>query len=273
LDEKERSMINDEQRVSIGNTDQAAGLRTLFGLARPKVMMLSSALSAANSTELGLGTAHALKGLGFKVLLIDEIPMSERHTTNSIPYPIQYDLGQAMANLVPLSKSIRQVDENLWFAMSSRIALHQKNRQFKSTPLDMRLGPAGLALDYVIVVTNKPLHAVIPLYSHQVNHIMVTGIDEASSIKSISMMRELVLHGPIQAIPVCIIGGEQAHEGQTAFERLSAMSKSYLEQSIKLQSWVDAKTSRQLFGSGSEKDSDLILSARAFDQITKYIIK
>jgi len=260
-----------ENRTSIGNTDQAEGLRTLFGVALPKVFVISSALSSSNTVALGLGAAHALKGLGHKVLFVDEIPISERHSTNGIPYPVQYDLGQGMANLVPLSKSIRQVDDNLWFAVGSKIAFHQKSRNIRSAPLDMRLRQTGLAVDYVVVVTNNPLHSVIPVYSQQANNILVAGLDEASSIKSISMMRELMIYGATATIPVLMIGGKQASEGQAAFERLRAMSKSYLEQSIELLSWVGAISTHELFGSNHENDADLIIPSNAFDQIAKRI--
>ena len=61
-------MSINETRTSIGNTDQAEGLRNLFGMSLPKVFVISSALGANNTSALGLGAAHALKNLGFKVL-------------------------------------------------------------------------------------------------------------------------------------------------------------------------------------------------------------
>ena len=264
-------MTTSENRTSIGNTDQAEGLRTLFGVALPKVFVISSALSSTNTAAIGLGTAHALKGLGNKVLFIDEIPISERHSTNSIPYPIQYDLGQGLSNLVPLSKSIRQVDDNLWFAVGSKIVSYQRTRKIRSAPLDVRLRQTGLAVDYVVVVTNKPHHSVIPVYSQNANHILICGVDEASSIRSISMMRELIVYGATSTIPIMMVGGNLASDGQKAFERLRLMSKSYLEQSIQLLSWVGAKTTGELFGDNQENDSDLILPSNACDQIAKRI--
>jgi hypothetical protein len=264
-------MTSNETRTSIGNTDQAEGLRTMFGLALPKVFVISSALSSTNTAALGLGTAHALKGLGHKVLFIDEIPVSERHSTNGIPYPVQYDLGQGLSNLVPLSKSIRQVDDNLWFAVGSKIASYQKTRKISSTPLDVRLRQAGLAVDYIVIVTNKPLHSVIPVYSQNAHHLLVSGVDEASSIRSISMMRELIVYGATSTIPIMMIGGNSAGQGQAAFEKLRSMSKSYLEQSIELLAWLGAKTVGELFGANQENDSDLIIPSNAFDQIAKRI--
>jgi hypothetical protein len=49
------------------------------------------------------------------------------------------------------------------------------------------------------------------------------------------------------------------------------MSKSYLEQSIELLSWVGAKSIHELFGSNHENDTDLIIPSNAFDQIAKRI--
>jgi methylmalonyl-CoA mutase cobalamin-binding subunit len=264
-------MTLNENRASIGNTDQAEGLRTLFGLALPKVFVISSALSTNNTAALGLGTAHALKSLGHKVLFIDEIPISERHSTNGIPYPVQYDLGQGLANLVPLSKSIRQVDDSLWFAIGSKIASYQKTRKINSIPLDVRLRQTGLAVDYVVVVTNKPLHSVIPVYSQSAHHILVSGIDESSSIRTISMMRELIVYGATSTIPIMMVGGNIERDGQLAFEKLRAMSKSYLEQSIELLAWAGAKTIGELFGVNQDNHSDLIIPSNAFDQIAKRI--
>jgi hypothetical protein len=264
-------MTLNENRTSIGNTDQAEGLRTMFGLALPQVFVISSSLSSTNTATLGLGTAHALKGLGHKVLFIDEIPVSERHSTNGIPYPIQYDLGQGLSNLVPLSKSIRQVDDNLWFAIGSKIASYQKTRKINSVPLDVRLRQTGIPAEYVVVVTNKPLHSVIPVYSHNAHHILISGIDEASFIRTISMMRELIVYGAMSTIPIMMIGGNQERDGQAAFEKLFRMSKSYLEQSIELLSSVGAKTVGELFGFAQDNQSDLIIPSNACDQIAKRI--
>jgi hypothetical protein len=49
------------------------------------------------------------------------------------------------------------------------------------------------------------------------------------------------------------------------------MSKTYLEQSIQLLSWVGAKTINELFGANQENDSDLIIPSNACDQIAKRI--
>lgn len=263
--------MNTEARTSIGNTDQAEGLRNLFGMSLPKVFMISSALNANNTSALGVGTAHALKNLGFKVLLIDEVPIRERHSTNSLPYPVQYDLGQGLANLVPLSKSIRQVEDNLWFAAGAKIAEFQKGRKIRSVPLDLRLRQTGLAVDYVVIASNKPSHTVFPVYSQQAQHLLVSGVDEASLVRSITMMREFVANGSSSTIPVLMLGGAQASDGQMAFEQLQRMSKSYLEQSIQLIAWVGAKTVNELFGVHDLDASDFIIPSNTFDQIAKRI--
>jgi len=264
-------MSINETRTSIGNTDQAEGLRNLFGMSLPRVFVISSALGANNTSALGLGAAHALKNLGFKVLLIDEIPISERHSTNSLPYPVQYDLGQGLANLVPLSKSIRQVEDSLWFAAGAKIAGFQKSRKIRSVPLDLRLRQTGLAVDYVVVITNKPVHNVFPVYSQNAQHLLISGVDEASLVRSITIMREFIAYGANSTIPVLMLGGNQANDGQLAFEQLQKMAKSYLEQSVQLIAWVGAKTVSELFGEHDARHSDFIIPSNAFDQIAKRI--
>jgi hypothetical protein len=163
------------------------------------------------------------------------------------------------------------VDDNLWFAVGSKIASYQKTRKISSTPLDVRLRQSGLAVDYIVIVTNKPLHSVIPVYSQNAHHLLVSGVDEASSIRSISMMRELIVYGATSTIPIMMIGGNSAGQGQAAFEKLRSMSKSYLEQSIELLAWLGAKTVGELFGANQENDFDLIIPSNAFDQIAKRI--
>jgi hypothetical protein len=85
------------------------------------------------------------------------------------------------------------------------------------------------------------------------------------------MMRELIVYGATSTIPIMMIGGNQERDGQAAFEKLRRMSKSYLEQSIDLLSWVGAKTVGELFGFAQDNQSDLIIPSNAFDQIAKRI--
>ena len=84
-------------------------------------------------------------------------------------------------------------------------------------------------------------------------------------------MRELIVYGATSTIPIMMIGGNSAGQGQAAFEKLRSMAKSYLEQSIELLAWLGAKTIGELFHTNQDNDSDLIIPSNTFDQIAKRI--
>jgi hypothetical protein len=94
--------------------DQAAGLRNIFGAELSRVICIASTLDADSTIHLGHGTAHSIKQLGHRVLLIDEIPLSDRKTMSGFLYPVRYDLGQVFSKSVDLARSLKAIEENFW---------------------------------------------------------------------------------------------------------------------------------------------------------------
>lgn len=68
-------------------TDQAEGLRSMFGDRAPRVVCMSCALDADTASTMTLGTAHALRQQGQRVLLVDEIPCKSGEIFMGWPIP------------------------------------------------------------------------------------------------------------------------------------------------------------------------------------------
>lgn len=260
--------------ASISATDQAEGLRNLFGQPYAKVYVLASALDADSTVTIGLGTAHSLRKAEHKVLLIDEVPLNQRQGLAGLSYPVKYDLGQAFSNLIGVEKCIREVDDNLWFASSARIRQYFKAKKTKGPALDVRLHQLEIGIDYVVVTTTDPFNPVLSLYSKEINHIVIASVDQESLVKTLALMKQFTITGIEKPIPVMMVGGSDRKEGERAFDRLKTAAAQYLEQPIELLCWVGATSFDELSPEESDssvKNKDLLLPAGLFKQIANKI--
>ena len=260
--------------ASISATDQAEGLRNLFGQPYAKVYVLASALDADSTVTIGLGTAHSLRKADHKVLLIDEVPLNQRQGLAGLSYPVKYDLGQAVSNLIDVKKCIREVDDNLWFASSGRIRQYFKAKKTKGPALDVRLHQLEMGIDYVVVATTDPFNPVLSLDSKEINHIVIASVDQESMVKTLALMKEFTITGIEKPIPVMMVGGSDRKEGEKAFDRLKTAATQYLEQPIELLCWVGATSFGELSPKeldSSVKNKDLLLPAGLFKQMANKI--
>jgi hypothetical protein len=260
--------------ASISATDQAEGLRNIFGQPYAKVYVLASSLDANSTVAIGLGTAHSLRKAHHKVLLIDEVPLNQRQGLAGLSYPVKYDLGQAFSNLIGIEKCVREVEENLWFASSARIHQYFKAKKTKGPALDIRLHQLGMSIDYFVITTTDPFNPVLSLYSKEINHIVIASTDNDSLVKTLSLIKELTMTGIEKPIPVMMIGGNDRKEGEKAFERLKTAASQYLEQPIELLCWVGATSLGELSSPKSEEPThqkDLLLPAGLFKQMANKI--
>jgi len=262
-----------DSRTSIGSTDQAQGLRTLFGSSYPKVFILSSSLDPESTAAIGLGTAQALQKSNFKVLLVDEVPVSARSSSQGLAYPVQYDLAQALAGLVPLEKSIRHVEENLWYVTGSRMRTFHQSKKIHSPPLDRILHERGYGPDFIVVATNDPYPPALSSYSKQCQSIVIASVDDSRFINAMTLIRDLSIHSLNDSIPIMMVGGENRAEGEAAFEVLKRNVNQYLEQKIHLLFWVAAKSLQELSGNAdSARDNEtLLLPSSLFKQMAHQI--
>ncbi|NDG04928.1 MAG: hypothetical protein EB121_06235, partial [Alphaproteobacteria bacterium] len=86
--------MTDQQQppAGVGLKDQASGLRQLFGEGFARVWCLVSSLPGDPTMMVALGAANALRRAGQRVLLVDEIPLSNRSLLGGTPFPVRYDL-------------------------------------------------------------------------------------------------------------------------------------------------------------------------------------
>ncbi|MBU3599784.1 hypothetical protein ICN28_04545 [Polynucleobacter sp. 30F-ANTBAC] len=266
--------MNPDSPASISATDQAEGLRNIFGQPYAKAYVLASALDADSTVAIGLGTAHSLRKADHKVLLIDEVPLNQRQGLAGFSYPVQYDLGQAFSNLIGIEKCIREVDENLWFASSARIHQYFKTKKTRGPALDIRLHQLGMNIDYFVIATTDPFNPVLSLYSKEINYIVIASVNSDSLVKTLGLIKELTLTGTEKPIPVMMVGGLDRKEGEQAFERLKTAATQYLEQPIELLCWVGATSLGELSTQETDttvKKKDLLLPAGLFKQMANKI--
>jgi len=79
--------------AGLGQTDQAAGLRQLFGEGFARVWCLVSSLPGDPTVMVALGAANALRRAGQRVLLVDAVPLTNRSLRGGTPFPVRYDVG------------------------------------------------------------------------------------------------------------------------------------------------------------------------------------
>jgi len=98
---------NQSPSSGLGQSDQAAGLRQLFGEGYARVWCLVSSLHGDPTVMVALGAANALRRAGQRVLLVDEVPMSNRSLLGGTPFPVRYDLGQVFSGLIGIEKVVK----------------------------------------------------------------------------------------------------------------------------------------------------------------------
>ncbi|MDM7942391.1 MAG: hypothetical protein QUV35_07160 [Hydrogenophaga sp.] len=226
--------------------NQADGLRTLFGQREPVVFCVASALSPDATVALGLGTAHALRRRGHLTLLVDEVPLFERQSLTT-PFPVRYDLGQVFGGDVALNRALRKVMDNLWFASGVRVRAAVDSKRARGPSLVRMLQGTEMDFDVVVVATCEPFGSTMRCYGHQIHRLMVVGTDDASLTRGLSHVRELSIMSGGEAVPVMVVGGQDADSAQQAFQRLEAASMDLLEQPLEWLGWFRA-ASTSAFG-------------------------
>jgi methylmalonyl-CoA mutase cobalamin-binding subunit len=246
--------------ASLGQTDQAAGLRQLFGEGLARVWCLVSSLPGDPTVMVALGAANALRRAGQRVLLVDEVPLTNRNLLGGTPYPVRYDLGQVFAGSISIDKAVRQVGERLWYCVATKLRRAKEDKKAKPPTLAERLLKAGIDVDVVIVASTDPHRATHQLYADDMNHILISGTDEGALEKSLHMVHELAVLFGGSAIPVLTVGGGSADAGNEGFESLQARSYELMDQPLEHQGWVRAMQ----FASADEETGEMIVPASLY---------
>jgi methylmalonyl-CoA mutase cobalamin-binding subunit len=246
--------------ASLGQTDQAAGLRQLFGEGLARVWCLVSSLPGDPTVMVALGAANALRRAGQRVLLVDEVPLTNRNLLGGTPYPVRYDLGQVFSGSISIDKAVRQVGDKLWYCVATKLRRAKEDKKAKLPTLAERLLKAGIDVDVVIVASTDPHRATHQLYADDMNHILISGTDEGALDKSLHMVHELAVLFGGSAIPVLTVGGGSADAGNEGFESLQARSYELMDQPLEHQGWVRAMQ----FASADEETGEMIVPASLY---------
>ena len=226
--------------TTAGGVDQAEGLRNIFGAELSRVICIASTLDADSTIRLGHGTAQSIKQLGHRVLLVDELALSDRKTMSGFLYPVRYDLGQVFTNSVDLPKSIKAIEENFWYATSVKLRPELTRRFAKYPQLDQRLVDHEIDIDFIIFPTIDPQANVVSYYGSNIKRILVTASDQDSLKKALVMVRQMAILQIDEPLSILIVGGDDESAGSEAFERLHTASVSALEQPLEFLGWIKA---------------------------------
>ncbi len=226
--------------ASIGNVDQASGLRQLFGEGFTRVWCLVSSLPGDPSVMVALGVANALRRAGQRVLLVDEVPLSDRSLMGGTPFPVRYDLGQVFSGLISIEKVVKPVGDKLWYCVATKLRRAREDKKAKLPTLPERLQKAGIDVDLVIVVSTDPHRATLQLLAEDMEHILMSGTDDEALDKSLHMIHELAVLFGGSPIPVLTVGGGSSEAGHASFEQLQARAFELLDQPLEHQGWVRA---------------------------------
>ena len=219
--------------------DQADGLRSMFGDDKNQVICLACALDPDTVVHIGHGTAHALKNAGYQILMIDEVPLSERRTMSGFLYPTKYDLGQVFTNSVTLNKSIKQVEEKFWYATAAKLRHAFEIRRAKMPNLDDRLKELHLEFDYILFPTNDPEFNIVNFFGKSVSRILIASPEFASLSRAMGMIRQFSLYNSEAPIPTLILSIEE-DAAQTAFEKLQKAAQTAMGLELEMLGWVKA---------------------------------
>ena len=155
--------------------DQASGLRRLFsplgGSAQgwPVVHAFCCPARPAVAAPLVQSLVHAWADQGQCLAWVDELDYARREQW-PWPCPVRYDLGQSLLGHVPLSASMRALDERVWFASARQM---QEVGSQRSWPLSRRLLDSGVVFDAVCISVEPQSLRAWSAYGLGIHHTVV----------------------------------------------------------------------------------------------------
>jgi hypothetical protein len=251
--------------------DQAGGLRTLFGNGPAKAWCLASALTPDATVTLGIGTAHALRHAGHRILLVDEVPLADRQQHTSFSFPVRYDLSKVMCNLIGVQQALAPMQEKMWFATGMNMRKAFTNKKTRMPHLSQRLVDADIDVDFIVIATNDPFGGSLALYGAEVQRIIVAAPDETSMMRATLMIRELSVISGGAPIPVLIVGGDTEEAGMAAFDKIASVAESVLAQPLDCLGWIRAASASAFEKPGEQDGKGLTLPVTLYQMMAKTI--
>lgn len=251
--------------------DQAGGLRALFGNGPAKTWCLASALTPDATVTLGLGTAHALRHAGHRILLVDEVPLIDRQQHTSLSFPVRYDLSKVMSNLVDVQQALSPMQDKMWYATGLNLRKAFITKKTRMPHLSQRLVDAEIDVDFIVVATNEPFAPSLSLYGADLQRVIVVAPDETSMMRAALMIRELSVVSGGAPIPVLIVGGETEDVGMEGFHKMASVAESVLAQPLECLGWVRAASASAFDKPGHHDSKGLTLPVTLYQMMAKTI--
>jgi hypothetical protein len=245
---------------TLGQTDQAAGLRQLFGEGFARVWCLVSSLPGDPTVMVALGVANALRRAGQRVLLVDEVPLTNRSLLGATPFPVRYDLGQVFAGSIGIEKVVKPVGDRLWYCVATKLRRTKEDKKARPPTLAQRLQRAGIDIDVVIVASTDPHRGTHQLFADDMEHILISGTDEDAVNRSVHIVHELAVLFGGAAIPVLTVGGTSSALGQESFDSLQSQAMELMDQPLEHVGWVRAMQ----FAAAEGDDAELMVPSSLY---------
>ena len=183
--------------IASSSFDQASGLRELFAsmgptadsftLATPlpPVHVLVCPSRPALSLPLGEVCSQLLRQQERRHAWIDELDFETRENW-PMPCTVRFDLGQSMANHVPLSSALQSLGNTLgWYASARRLSMPAQ-----PPSLAERLAQSGLEFDRLLVCADPSSQRAWSLYGPQVTPVVLCETDPDAAAAAMVWLRE-----------------------------------------------------------------------------------
>lgn len=182
--------------IASSSFDQASGLRELFAsmpaaetsvdvVTLPSVYALVCPSRPSLTLPLAEVCHQLMRQRQRRHAWIDELDFEDRENW-PMPCPVRFDLGQSMANHVPLSASMQSLDKSVaWYASARRIS-----PTLQSPSLAHRLAQSGLDFESVIVCAAPSSQRPWSQYGPVVTPVVICETSDEATDSSLHWLRE-----------------------------------------------------------------------------------
>ncbi|NBP40981.1 MAG: hypothetical protein EBV34_21650, partial [Betaproteobacteria bacterium] len=181
-----------------------------------------------------------------------QVPLTNRSLIGGTPFPVRYDLSQAFTGAIGLDRVVKQVGDKLWYCVATKLRRAREDKKARLPTLAQRLNRTGIDIDVVIVASTDPHRGTNQLFADDLEHILISGTDEASLQRSLAIVSELAVLFGGESIPVLTVGGGSAEVGIDSFNLLHEQSKALMDQPLEHQGWVRATQFATTAGEGTD---------------------
>ena len=208
-------------------TDQAAGLRYLFGNATAPVHVLCCPARPALTLPLVDALSKDLTEDGQTILWVDEIALNDREHW-PLPCRVKFDLSKSLAGHVTLDQGVTKLSTSLWYGLS----LHTYRIARPAPPLAERLTSSNVRFDSIVVSAAFNHSESFARYGSQVHFTALSGCSEVQLQQTMTWMQQVQAKCTAASWGIVLAGESEALTH--ALSWLAQTAKAHLMQDVKV---------------------------------------